>query len=241
MINSFLNSFCTAWKHWKTKGFQFFRGYRKRLVAWNELTLSWRRSLSHRNQSIDLLCKSLDCFLYDRDLCHKRVKDLAEPFSMLPRRPEAVRSWDLFNFWVETNFNDICRPHWTFFMFFSIVVKYRRWSIATSCWTNIHCILLGWKSQQTNDFIVSNNWSVYNASLRRANKEIRVDVKWKGPSLGGMIALNLFSANKPQNKSQASHIFHRIASNFRWNRATSDFLSGEYLGTFSLSLLVFLV
>ena len=131
-------------------------------------------------------------------------------------RKQCAREIDLFNFLVETNFNDICRPHWTFFMFFSIVVKYRRWSIATSCWTNIHCILLGWKSQQTNDFIVSNNWSVYNASLRRANKEIRVDVKWKGPSLGGMIALNLFSANKPRNKSQASHIFRRIASNFRW-------------------------
>ena len=156
-------------------------------------------------------------------------------------RKQCAREINLFNFLVETNFNDICRPHWTFFMFFSIVVKYRRWSIETSCWANIHCILLGWKSQQTNDFIVSNNWSVYNASLRRTNKEIRVDVKWKGPSLGGMIALNLFSANKPQNKSQASHIFRRIASNFRWNRATSDFLFGEYLGTFSLSLLVFLV
>ena len=36
----------------KPKDFQFFRGYRKRLVAWNGLTLSWRRSLSHRNQSM---------------------------------------------------------------------------------------------------------------------------------------------------------------------------------------------
>ena len=32
-----------------------FRGYRKRLIACNGLTLSWRRSLSYRNQSIDLL------------------------------------------------------------------------------------------------------------------------------------------------------------------------------------------
>ena len=37
------------------------------------LTLSWRRSLSYRNQSIDLLCKSMDWFLYDRDLCHEKV------------------------------------------------------------------------------------------------------------------------------------------------------------------------
>ena len=37
------------------------------------LTLSWQRSLSYRNQSIKLLCKSMDRFLYDRDLRHKRV------------------------------------------------------------------------------------------------------------------------------------------------------------------------
>ena len=33
------------------------------------LFLSWRRSLSYGNQS-----KSMDCFLYDRDLRHERVK-----------------------------------------------------------------------------------------------------------------------------------------------------------------------
>ena len=30
--------------------------------------------LSYRNQSIDLLCKSMDWFLYDSGLRHKRVK-----------------------------------------------------------------------------------------------------------------------------------------------------------------------
>ena len=30
------------------------------------LTLSWRRSLSYRNLAIDLLCRSIDRFLYDR-------------------------------------------------------------------------------------------------------------------------------------------------------------------------------
>ena len=39
----------------------------------NRLTLSWRRSLSYRNQSTDLLCKSMDWFLYDRDPRHERV------------------------------------------------------------------------------------------------------------------------------------------------------------------------
>ena len=34
------------------------------------------KSLSYRNQAIDLLCKSVDWFLYDRDFCHGRVKCL---------------------------------------------------------------------------------------------------------------------------------------------------------------------
>ena len=37
------------------------------------LTLSCQRSLSYRNQSIDLQCKSMDWFLYDRDLRHEKV------------------------------------------------------------------------------------------------------------------------------------------------------------------------
>ena len=40
------------------------------------LILSSRRPLSNRNQSIDLLCKSLDWFLYDNGLRHERVNDL---------------------------------------------------------------------------------------------------------------------------------------------------------------------
>ena len=37
------------------------------------LTLSWRGSLSYRNQSTDFLWKSMDCFLYGRDFHHGRV------------------------------------------------------------------------------------------------------------------------------------------------------------------------
>ena len=44
------------------------------------LTLSWRRPLSYRNQSIDLLNKSTDWFLYDNDLRHERVKVSIETF-----------------------------------------------------------------------------------------------------------------------------------------------------------------
>ena len=39
------------------------------------LTLSWRRTLPHRNQSIDLPSKSLDWFLYNNGLRHERVND----------------------------------------------------------------------------------------------------------------------------------------------------------------------
>ena len=38
------------------------------------LTLSWWRSLSYRIQSIDSQSKSMDWFLYDRDLRHERVR-----------------------------------------------------------------------------------------------------------------------------------------------------------------------
>ena len=48
------------------------------IYSWirKHLTFSWRSYLSYRNQSIDLLCKSTDWFLYDRDLRHERVKYL---------------------------------------------------------------------------------------------------------------------------------------------------------------------
>ena len=37
---------------------------------------SWRRSLSYRNQPMDLRSKSMDWFLYDRDLRHVRANVL---------------------------------------------------------------------------------------------------------------------------------------------------------------------
>ena len=55
----------------KTKMFVFFW---KILKYDDSLTLSWRRPLSCRNQSIDLQIKSMDWFLYDKGLRHERVK-----------------------------------------------------------------------------------------------------------------------------------------------------------------------
>ena len=44
------------------------------MLLYGTLTLSWRRSLSYRNQSIYLQSKSVDWFLYDRYLRHEGVK-----------------------------------------------------------------------------------------------------------------------------------------------------------------------
>ena len=41
----------------------------------NSLTISWRRLLSYRNQSIDLPSKSMDWFLNDNGLCHEKVNN----------------------------------------------------------------------------------------------------------------------------------------------------------------------
>ena len=44
------------------------------------LTLSWRRPISYRNQSIDLRSKSNDWFLYDNGLRHERVQDTMKAY-----------------------------------------------------------------------------------------------------------------------------------------------------------------
>ena len=67
---------------WKLQNFIFF-AHEKREISTNQnrskriviqaifLTLSWRRFLFYRNQSIDLHSKSMNCFLYNKDLRHK--------------------------------------------------------------------------------------------------------------------------------------------------------------------------
>ena len=52
----------------------FYKHQRLGSNAESCLTLSRRRPISHRNQSIDLLCKSMDWFLYDIGLRRERVK-----------------------------------------------------------------------------------------------------------------------------------------------------------------------
>ena len=57
-------AFRTLWKSFGCKSCFWYWG----------LTLSRRRSISYRNQSIDLRSKSMDWFLYDIDLRRERVK-----------------------------------------------------------------------------------------------------------------------------------------------------------------------
>ena len=104
------------------------------------LTYQWQRSLSFRNQSIDLLCKSGDWFLYDRDLHHEKVKTIVwlkvisfsyfwyyihfiELKNMVKRHTFVVTEWDTFlrrsfhnlhfHFLLENLFD--CYSHFPFF------------------------------------------------------------------------------------------------------------------------------
>ena len=59
------------------------------------LTLSWRRPLSYRNQTIDLRSKSVDWFLYDNGLSHERVKGLSPTFDSNLRKSKQI-NWFVF-------------------------------------------------------------------------------------------------------------------------------------------------
>ena len=59
--------------------FSSFYPVTDRSINWgmkSKLTLSWRRCLSCRNQSIYLQSKSIDWFLYHGDLSHERVEEI---------------------------------------------------------------------------------------------------------------------------------------------------------------------
>ena len=59
----------------------------KARVGW--LTVSWRRPLSYRNQSIDFLLKSIDWFLYDNSFRHEKVKS---PSRKIKRTTKEMKS-----------------------------------------------------------------------------------------------------------------------------------------------------
>ena len=59
----------------KKKWMQFFG----LLLSDSTLTFSWRQSLLYKNQPIDLLCKLIDCFLYDKGLHHEINQSIKSP------------------------------------------------------------------------------------------------------------------------------------------------------------------
>ena len=52
----------------------FFKKIDKKFTNEKFVTLSWRTSLSYRNQSIDFQTKSMDWFIHDKDFRYERVK-----------------------------------------------------------------------------------------------------------------------------------------------------------------------
>ena len=67
---------------------QFMRKFSNTEAGFFQI-LSWRRPLSYRNQSMYLLPKSMDWFLYDNGLRHERVKQVSTP-------PEIIRKSMVF-------------------------------------------------------------------------------------------------------------------------------------------------
>ena len=63
----------TNWVHSSSGKRMYYIIFWKWSLGIDFLTLSWRRPISYRNQSTDLLCNSMDWFLYDIGLRHERV------------------------------------------------------------------------------------------------------------------------------------------------------------------------
>ena len=76
MATTCFSRYCIALGHWSFDWCFLTVTFNKLLkipVNSSNLTFSWRRSLSHRNLSIDLLCKSIQWFLYDRNSVMKEL------------------------------------------------------------------------------------------------------------------------------------------------------------------------
>ena len=75
------------------------------------LTLSWRKSLSNRDQSITLQWKSVDWFLYDKDYCHVRVKVVIEYWWLIiwNNRPEVFCEKGILKSFAKLTGKHLCR------------------------------------------------------------------------------------------------------------------------------------
>ena len=88
-FSGFLKSFVQLLSKKGCKGEWTFACTEKNAVS--SLALAKRRSLSYINQSIDLLCKSVDWFPYDRDLRYERGKHITWSLPLFWWRHQVLR------------------------------------------------------------------------------------------------------------------------------------------------------
>ena len=99
------------------------------------LSLSCRRPLSYRNQSIDLLFKSMDWFLYDNGLHHERVKVVIKVFiiSLKEKLCCCLYRGSIVTFYLQVLLFQNC---WDFFL-------------KIFCWKCIFSVPETWKPQKS--------------------------------------------------------------------------------------------
>ena len=84
------------------------------------LTLSWRRPLSYRNQSIDLQSKSMSWFLYDNVLRHERVKKKISSQQIFTCSKSTIETleksvWNMFKVYNENTKRKSLTSFWCFY------------------------------------------------------------------------------------------------------------------------------
>ena len=117
------------------------------------LTLSWRRSLTYRNQSVDSQSKSVDWILYDRDLRHERVgrwvlysllqkhfKNVKQRIKLKNSRQVSLIYWNqcisMFQYYVLTVSS---KPSEVVFQIFQNLCRYTSKSLASVIESRLNC------------------------------------------------------------------------------------------------------
>ena len=77
--------FCWMWKNFLDFSRFIVNFEQIILIVPMTLTLSWRKTLSYRNQSIYFLCRSMEWFLHDRDLYPESVQDIRTISEICPK------------------------------------------------------------------------------------------------------------------------------------------------------------
>ena len=111
MVTQILLSLLRPWRL-QTREWGLSPGIIMGIKQWNYLILLWQRPLSYRNQSIDLLRKSMDWFLYDIGLRHERVK--SETWSWYSK---ALAFDSMRHFCIEILLNATKGIHWGCFLY----------------------------------------------------------------------------------------------------------------------------